>query len=198
MPLTGMSIGYARVSTADQNNDLQISALREAGCEKIFVEHASGAKTDRVQLKEALDYMREGDSLVVWKLDRLARSLKFLIETVEMLEGRKIGFRSLTENIDTTTPGGLLIFHVFGALAQFERAIIRERTMAGLDEARRNGRVGGRPIVMTEKDIRAAKAMLLDPKITVADVAKRLKVGTSTIYRHFPGGRSALFREEIE
>ena len=125
-------------------------------------------------------------------MDRLARSLKQLIETVEDLDSRQIGFRSLTENIDTTTAGGKLVFHIFGALAEFERAMIRERTVAGLDAARAQGRVGGRPPAMTEDDLRAAKAMLANPKITVSEVAKRLKVSPATLYRYLPGGRTLV------
>ena len=139
-----MLVGYARVSTQDQNPELQLDALKADGCEKVFVEKASGAQRDRPELQAALDYMRSGDTLVVWKLDRLARSLKQLIETVETMEGQGIGFRSLTEAIDTTTSGGRLVFHIFGALAEFERSIIKERTMAGLVSARARGRVGGR------------------------------------------------------
>ena len=127
-----MLVGYARVSTQDQKPALQRDALTAAGCEKLFEETASGAQRDRPQLQAAIDYMRAGDTLVVWKLDRLARSVKQLIETVEGLDARGIGFRSLTETIDTTTPGGKLVFHIFGALAEFERSIIRERTKAGL------------------------------------------------------------------
>ena len=140
-----MFIGYARVSTQDQNPELQLDALRQEGCEKIFTEKLSGARRDRPELKAALEYMRSDDTLVVWKLDRLARSLKQLIETVEDLEERGIGFSSLTEAIDTTTPSGKLVFHIFAALAEFERSIIRERTMAGLNAARERGRLGGRP-----------------------------------------------------
>ncbi|MCB0018538.1 MAG: recombinase family protein, partial [Anaerolineales bacterium] len=135
-----MLIGYARVSTQDQKPELQLDALKAAGCEKVFVEKASGAQRERPELKAALDYMRDGDTLVVWKLDRLARSMKQLIETVEGLEEVGVGFRSLTEAIDTTTAGGKLVFHVFGALAEFERSIIRERTRAGLDAAKARGR----------------------------------------------------------
>jgi DNA invertase Pin-like site-specific DNA recombinase len=136
--------------------------------------------------------MREGDTLVVWRLDRLARSIKQLIETVEGLEARKGGFRSLTEAIDTTTTGGRLIFHIFAALAEFERSVIRERTRAGLEAARARGRKGGRPRSLDAADLAAARAMLRDPSITVEEVAKRLKVGPATLYRHLPGGRSAL------
>jgi DNA invertase Pin-like site-specific DNA recombinase len=187
-----MLVGYARVSTQDQNPALQLDALKAAGCEKMFVEKASGAQRDRPELLAALDYLRAGDSLVVWKLDRLARSLKQLIETVELLESRSIGLRSLTEAIDTTTAGGKLVFHVFGALAEFERSIIRERTKAGLDAARARGKKGGRPPALVAKDLAAAKAMLSDPEITMEEVAKRLKVAPSTLYRHMPGGRGGM------
>ena len=188
-----MLVGYARVSTADQKPELQLDALRQVGCERIFVEKASGAQRERPELKAALDYMRDNtsDVLVVWKLDRLARSLKQLIETVEDLDRRKVGFRSLTEAIDTTSAGGRLTFHIFGAMAEFERSIIRERTRAGLDAARARGRKGGRPPALSKKDIAAARALLADPEITMEDVAARLKVAPSTLYRHLPGGRSA-------
>ena len=152
-----MRVGYARVSTSDQSPELQLDALRRAGCEKIFTEKTSGARDDRPELARILeDVLRAGDVLVVWKLDRLARSLKKLIATAEELERQKIGLVSLTESIDTTTPGGMLTFHVFGAIAQFERALIRERTTAGLIEARRQGRKGGRPPAMHAGDVTAA------------------------------------------
>jgi DNA invertase Pin-like site-specific DNA recombinase len=158
-------IGYARVSTQDQNPQLQLDALTAADCERSFVERASGAQRERPELQAALEYIREGDTLVVWKLDRLARSLKQLIETVESLETRKIGFRSLTENIDTTTPGGRLTFHLFAALAEFERSIIKERTTAGLAAARARGRKGGRPPSLNAKDLRPRRcwAILKSP-----------------------------------
>jgi DNA invertase Pin-like site-specific DNA recombinase len=184
-----MLIGYARVSTEDQNPALQLDALKAAGCERVFVEKASGAQRDRPELAQALDYARAGDTLVVWKLDRLARSMKQLIETVEGMDAKRIGFRSLTEAIDTTTAGGKLVFHVFGALAEFERSIIKERTTAGLKAARDRGRLGGRPPALSAKDIAAARAMLSDPNITVEEVARRLGVAASTLYRHMPGGR---------
>ncbi len=187
-----MLVGYARVSTQDQNPDLQLDALKAAGCEKVYAEKASGAQRERPELKAMLDYLRAGDTVVVWKLDRLARSLKPLIETVEQLAARDIGFRSITESIDTTTAGGKLIFHVFGALAEFERSVIRERARAGLASAKARGRTGGRPPALKAEDLNAAKALLADPDITVEDVAKRLKVATSTLYRHLPGGRGAL------
>lgn len=191
-----MLIGYARVSTQEQSPRLQLDALTAAGCGKVFVEKASGAQRDRPELKAALDYARDGagDVLVVWRLDRLARSLKQLIETVEGLGARGIGFRSLSEAIDTTSAGGRLVFHIFGAMAEFERGVIRERTRAGLDAARARGRKGGRPPALLPKDLTAAQALLRDPEITVEEVARRLKVAPATLYRHLPGGRSAVTR----
>ena len=190
-----MLVGYARVSTQDQNPALQLDALNGAGCGKVFTEKASGALRERPQLKAALDYVRAGDTLVVWKLDRLARSIKQLIETVEEMGERKIGLRSLTEAIDTTTAGGKLVFHVFAALAEFERGVIRERTKAGLEAARERGKLGGRPPALKASDRAAAKAMLRDPEITVAEVAKRLGVVPSTLYRHLPKARSTVMEE---
>jgi DNA invertase Pin-like site-specific DNA recombinase len=186
-----MLIGYARVSTQDQNPDLQLDALQAAGCDKVFVEKASGAQRERPELLAALAYLRPGDTLVVWKLDRLARSLKQLIETIEGMEARQIGFRSLTEAIDTTTSGGRLIFHIFAALAEFERSIIRERTRSGLESARNRGRLGGRPPTLSPADLQHVKALLSDPEITVEQATRRLGIAPSTFYRHLPGGRSA-------
>jgi DNA invertase Pin-like site-specific DNA recombinase len=191
-----MLIGYARVSTLDQKPALQIDALMSAGCERIFTEKASGAQRDRPELKAALSYLRAGDTLVVWKLDRLARSMRQLIETVEDLQSRRIELRSLTESIDTATAGGRLVFHIFGALAEFERAVIRERTRAGLQAARQRGRKGGRPRSFGPKELAAAKAMLADPEIRVEDVAAHLKVSPATLYRYLPGGRSGLLAKE--
>jgi DNA invertase Pin-like site-specific DNA recombinase len=185
-----MLVGYARVSTQDQNPDLQLDALKAAGCERAFLEKASGAQRERPELKAVLDYVRKGDTLVVWKLDRLARSVKQLIETVESLESREIGFRSLTEAIDTTTPGGKLVFHIFSALAEFERSIIAERTRAGLDAARARGRRGGRPPKLNEKALKAARAMLTDKTITVEEIARQLRVSPATLYRHLPAART--------
>jgi DNA invertase Pin-like site-specific DNA recombinase len=187
-----MLVGYARVSTQEQDPVLQLDALEVAGCERVFTERASGAQRERPELRAALDYMRPGDTLVVWKLDRLARSLKQLIETIEDLGAREIHFRSLTEAIDTTTAGGKLIFHIFGGLAEFERAIIRERTLVGLAAARARGRLGGRPPALHAADLVAARALLRDPEITVTEVARRLGVAPSTLYRHLPGGRGAV------
>lgn len=185
-----MLVGYARVSTEDQNPDLQRRALKEAGCKKVFEEKASGAQRDRPQLAAALDYMREGDTLCVWKLDRLARSLKQLIETVETFDERGTHLLSLTEKIDTSTPSGRLVFHVFGALAEFERGLIRERTLAGLASARARGRVGGRPKSLSETKLKAAKAMLQAGEMTVTEIAKQLDVSPSTLYRYLPAARS--------
>ena len=190
-----MLIGYARVSTQDQSPALQRDALTDAGCETVYEEKASGAQRDRPELKAALDYMRDGDTLVVWKLDRLARSMKQLIETVERLEARGIGFRSLTEAIDTTTPGGKLTFHIFGALAEFERSLIRERTSAGLAAARALGRVGGRPPALSKDDLVMARAMLRDPDITVKQIAAHFGVAPSTLYKHLPAARSTSLSE---
>jgi DNA invertase Pin-like site-specific DNA recombinase len=191
-----MLIGYARVSTQEQNLDLQVKALEEAGCKKIFTEKASGAQRDRPELKAAINYARfNEDVLVVWKLDRLARSLKQLIETVETFETQKIGFLSLTESINTTTSGGRLIFHIFASLAEFERSIIRERTIAGLKAAKQSGRIGGRPLSLKEKDLTITKSLLQDPKITVEEIAKRMNIAPSTLYRYFKGGRSLVINE---
>lgn len=180
-----MRIGYARVSTLDQNPELQLEKLREAGCERVVVEKASGARADRPELTRLLnDMLREGDTLVIWKLDRLARSLKQLIETAENLKGRGIGLVSLTDAIDTSSSGGMLVFHMLGAIAEFERALIRERTAAGLAEAKRKGRKGGRPRRLTEKDRAAAKALLAAGSLTSKEVAARFGVSKATLYRH--------------
>src|SRR4051794_19511036 len=177
-----MLIGYARVSTHDQTLDLQLDALKKAGCEKLYTDTASGAKAEG--LEEAIDYAREGDVLVVWRLDRLGRSLRHLIETITLLNNRKVGFRSLTENIDTTTSGGKLVFHIFGALAEFERDIIRERTTAGLEAARARGRFGGRRSVMTPAKLRLAQAAMGRPDTTVSQLCEELGISRMTLYRH--------------
>jgi DNA invertase Pin-like site-specific DNA recombinase len=178
-----MLIGYGRVSTGEQKLDLQLDALKAAGCEKLFHDVASGAKSQRAGLNDALAFAREGDVLVVWKLDRLGRSLQHLLETVTGLQARGIGFRSLQESIDTTTAGGKLIFHVFGALAEFERGIIRERTNAGLRAARARGKKGGRRPVMNAKKIAMARALIADPANKIVDICATLKVSKSTLYK---------------
>src|SRR5436305_7165128 len=179
-----MLIGYARVSTQDQTLNLQKDALEKAGCSKIFTDTISGAATERKGLDEALAYVREGDTLVVWKLDRLGRSLKHLIETITTLNNRKIGFKSLTENIDTTTSGGKLIFHIFGALAEFERDIIRERTKAGLEAARSRGRKGGQPRALNSKQVAIAQQLYDDKTNTISDICKTLNISRATLYRY--------------
>jgi DNA invertase Pin-like site-specific DNA recombinase len=186
-----MLIGYARVSTVDQNLALQLEALTEAGCEKIFTEQISGAVANRPQFADAISYARSGDTIVVWKLDRLARSIKQLIDTIETLRVRGVGFRSLTEALDTTTAQGRLVFHMFGALAEFERSLIRDRTQAGLLAAKRAGRTGGRPPKLNDEDIEAARAMLSNPDIGVASVANRFGVSLATLYRYIPAARAS-------
>jgi DNA invertase Pin-like site-specific DNA recombinase len=181
-----MLVGYTRVSTQDQNPDLQKDALLKAGCERLFTDVASGAQASRDGLNQALNFVRQGDTLVVWKLDRLGRSLKHLIEIVTALQTRRIGFRSLQENIDSTTSGGKLVFHVFGALAEFERDLIRERTQAGLTAARARGRRGGRPRSMNQKQVTMASTLLKDPHTTIADVCKTLQISRATLYRYLP------------
>ncbi len=187
-----MQVGYARVSTRDQSSTLQTDALVAAGCERTFLEMASGASRDRPELKAALSYLRAGDTLVVWKLDRLARSVRQLVETAGDLDARGIGLKVLTQQIDTTTPGGRLVFHMFAAIAEFERELTLERTHAGLAVARAAGRRGGRKPALGPAEVKRAKAMLTDPTITVEEVAAQLGVPISTLYRHIPGGRSAL------
>jgi DNA invertase Pin-like site-specific DNA recombinase len=179
-----MRIGYARVSTHDQTLNLQQDALHKAGCDRIFTDTGSGAKVERKGLEEALTYVRNGDTLVVWRLDRLGRSLPHLITTMTALEERGIGFKSLTENIDTTTSGGKLIFHIFGALAEFERNLIKERTLAGLAAARARGRKGGRPKALTLEQQRIAQALYNDPRNSIADICRTLKITKFTLYRN--------------
>ena len=182
-----MLVGYARVSTQEQTLDLQKDALHKLGCERIFTDIASGAKSDRQGLEGALKFMRAGDTLVVWRLDRLGRSLKHLIETRTSLNERTIGFKSLTENIATTTSGGKLIFHVFGALAEFERDLIRERTQAGLAAARARGRLGGRPRAPSLNDARKvaiAQSLYDDRRNTIVDICRTLHISRSTLYRY--------------
>src|SRR5215218_2359912 len=180
-----MDIGYARVSTGEQTLDLQLDALQAAGCGKVYTETASGAKADRPVLDEVLAYLRPGDTLVVWRLDRLGRSLKHLIEVVAQLAERGIGFKSLTEQIDTTTPGGKLIFHVFGVLAEFERDLIRERTNAGLAAARARGRTGGRPKKLADARQRElARTLYASGETDIDTICQTLGISRATLYRY--------------
>jgi len=176
-------LGYARVSTLEQNPDLQVDELTSVGCWKVWTEHASGALDRRPQLDEVLEQLRPGDTLVVWRLDRLGRSLRHLIEVVTGLDERGVGFRSLRENIDTTTAGGRLVFHLFGALAQFEREIIRDRTVAGLTAARARGRVGGRRSKLTTEQVRQARRMYDARELTIEQIGAVLGVSRTSIYR---------------
>jgi DNA invertase Pin-like site-specific DNA recombinase len=186
----GHLLGYARVSTTDQHPHLQVDALERARCYRVFTETASGARTERPILAQVSDQLRPGDTLVVWKLDRLGRSLRHLVDTVTGLAERGIGFRSLQEAIDTTTPGGKLVFHVFAALAEFERDLIRERTAAGLAAARARGRHGGRPSVLGGQKLRVAQEMYRSGQYTVSAIAQTLGVSRASLYRHLgrPGG----------
>src|SRR5215211_3160469 len=176
-----MQIGYARVSTQEQTLNLQQDALTQAGCEQVFTDTVSGSQDDRPGLSDALSHLRPGDTLVVWRLDRLGRSLRHLIETVTELAQRGIGFRSLMEQIDTTTPGGKLVFHVFGALAEFERDLIKERTQAGLRAARARGRVGGRPKALDDpKKLAMARQLYADPTNSIDDICRTLGISRTT------------------
>jgi len=181
--VTAHLLGYARVSTTEQNLDLQVDELTAAGCWRVWTDLASGALDRRPQLDAVLAQLRPGDTLVVWRLDRLGRSLRHLIDVVTALEERGVGFRSLRENIDTTTAGGRLVFHLFGALAQFEREIIRDRTVAGLTAARARGRVGGRPSKLSAEQCRQARKMYDERELTVEQIGQVLGVSRTSIYR---------------
>ncbi len=187
-----MKIGYVRVSKQEQNEALQRDALKEAYCEKYFSDKMTGAKFERKGLEELLAFMRSGDTVVIWKLDRLGRSLKDLIETLNYLKDRGIDFISLTEKIDTTTPGGKLIFHLMGALAEFERDLIRERTNAGLAAARARGRVGGRPRKLsTNGKVALALRLVEDSKHSIDDICSTLGISRSTLYRYVREAKKA-------
>ena len=179
-----MKIGYARVSISDQSNHMQRRALKQDGCEKIFTDTASGILTTRVGLDKAISHLRAGDTLVVWRLDRLGRSIQNLIQIIQSLQEKKIGFKSLQESIDTTTSGGKLIFHIFSALAEFEREVIRERTTAGLQAARARGRFGGRPCLLNAKDIIRLKKLYANKKNTVIEICKIFKISRPTFYNY--------------
>jgi DNA invertase Pin-like site-specific DNA recombinase len=179
-----MLIGYARVSTDEQNTHLQEDALKAAGCGECFTDTASGAKSERPGLRAALGACRAGDTLVVWKLDRLGRSLTHLVETIQSLDKRGVGFRSLQEQLDTTTSGGRLIFHIFASLAEFERDLIRERTNAGLTAARARGRKGGRPKGVDEKKRKAALALKRDPNYSIKEICDIVGISRNTYYKY--------------
>lgn len=181
-----MIFGYARVSTQEQNLNLQIDALQQAGCERIFQEKASSA-TERPQLQKLIEHLREGDTLIVWKLDRLGRSLKELIHLISAFQERKIGFKSLNDAIDTTTAQGRLVFNIFASLAEFERDIVRERTKAGLSAARARGRQGGKPKGLSKEaqsKAEAAKILYDKKEKTVAEIGKLLGISRATVYRY--------------
>jgi DNA invertase Pin-like site-specific DNA recombinase len=182
-PQTGLVLGYARVSTLEQNEDMQQDALTAAGCARIYVDKASGKLGPRPALNAMLDQLRTGDTVVVWRLDRLGRSLRHLIDIFADLDNRGVSVRSLTESIDTSTPGGKLIFHLFGSLAEFERDLIRERTIAGLAAARARGRRGGRPTVWTTEKLSTARSMYEDGQHDVATIARVLGVSRASVYR---------------
>ena len=191
-----MLIGYARVSTDDQNLDLQRDALQAVGCERVFEDMVSGARADRTGLVTLMSMLRAGDTVVIWRLDRLGRSLKNLIELVERLESAKVGLRSLQENIDTTSSGGKLVFHLFGALAEFERNLIRERTQAGLVAARARGRMGGRPRRLDPVKLALAVKLHRERNHTVEEICKMMGISKSTLYNYLDkaesdGGRMA-------
>jgi len=179
-----MKLGYCRISTHEQNLQLQKDALKKEGCEKIFEDIISGAKEERTGLNELLSHLRKSDILVVWRLDRLGRGLRHLIQLINELEEKGIVFKSLTENIDTSTPSGKLVFHIFGSLAEFERNLIRERTMAGLRSARVRGRQGGRPKSASTPDkIKMAKVLYKDKSNSVGEICKTLGISRSSFYR---------------
>lgn len=179
----GHLLGYARVSTTDQDASLQVDALRAAGCYRVFVDTVSGALEHRPEFDKVIDQLRPGDTLVVWRLDRLGRSIRHLIDQLHALDERGVGFRSLQETIDTTSSGGRLVFHVFAALAEFERDLIRERTNAGLAAARARGRTGGRPSSLSADQVKTARRMYEQQEMTVAQIGDVLGVSRTTIYR---------------
>lgn len=182
-----MLVGYMRVSTNEQNLALQRDALKAAGCERLYDDTCSGSVTERPGLTKALDHMRAGDALVVWKLDRIGRSLSHVVELVDGLQAKGIGLKVLTGGIDTTTSTGRLVFGIFATLAEFERDLIRERTMAGLAAARARGRNGGRPRLMTRAKLKTAMAMMADRGNVASDVAEQLGISISTLYAYVDG-----------
>ncbi len=187
-----MKIGYARVSTVDQHLRMQEDALRSAGCEEIHTDVISGVASQRPGLEKALSHLREGDTLVVWKLDRLGRSIQHLIQTITSLQNKKIGFKSLQENIDTSTSGGKLIFHIFSALAEFERGLIQERTQAGLKAARARGKMGGRPPLLDTRQINRMIEMYDEQKNTVAEICKIYSISRPSFYNYLNNRKKEL------
>lgn len=182
-----MKLGYARVSTGEQNLEMQLDALRKEKCKKVFRETVSGAKTERKELNKLLDQVREGDVIIIWKLDRLGRSLKHLVTLINELIEKGVGIKSLNDPIDTTSAQGRLVFNIFASLAEFERDLIRERTQAGLKSARARGRVGGRPKGLSEKAMKtaiAAEALYKEGKLSVNDIARNLDICKATLYRY--------------
>lgn len=192
-----MLIGYARVSTPEQDLKPQLAALSEAGCERVFSDKASGAKADRAGLADALSHARKGDILVVWKLDRLGRTMKGLIDLSVDLAQRGIGLRSITDGIDTAGTAGKLVFHIMAAMAEMERDLVRERTTAALMIAKREGRVGGRKTVMTPKRIQAARKLLASG-MTAREIAPTIGVSVATLYRHLPAPEQEAITAEQE
>jgi DNA invertase Pin-like site-specific DNA recombinase len=187
-----MLIGYARVSTHDQETAAQVAALKAAGCERIFHEKASGGRWDRPELRKLLDHLRSGDVLVVWKLDRLSRSLRDVLALMEQVQDAKAGFRSLTEAVDTTTPAGRMMMQMVGAFAEFERAMLRERTKAGLESARNEGRIGGRRPKLRPQQQQEIVRMVTTGKKTAADAARLFNVHPATISRLLAQTRTGL------
>ena len=178
-----MLVGYCRISTQDQSLASQIDKLKEYGCEKIYTDVISGSKVDRKELNEMLKYVREGDTVIVYRLDRLGRSLKDLINLINIFQNKKVNFKSISESIDTETPTGQLMFHITGAFAEFERNIIRERTKAGLETARSRGRKGGRPTKITEEKIKMAKLLHSDKTISITDILKQMGIKRGIFYK---------------
>jgi DNA invertase Pin-like site-specific DNA recombinase len=179
-----MNIGYCRISTDSQNDSLQLQALKDAGCEKIFSDVASGSKTDRVGLRECIEFARSGDVIVAWKLDRIGRSLKDLIETVNTLKEREIGLKIITQQLDTTSSSGMLFFYIMGALAEFEKSLIQERTRAGILASRARGRLGGRPKALDKKQVAVAESLYADGKTSISQICKTLGISRATFYRN--------------
>ena len=177
-------IGYCRVSTSEQNSELQTDALTKAGCERIFSDIASGSKAERPGLIDALQYARSGDTIVVWRLDRLGRSLKHLLDLINDFKNRNIQFQSIQENLDTSTTGGQLVFHVFAALAEFEHSLIRDRTNAGLKAAQDRGHFGGRPKVFNDEKVKRARSLMMEYGLSAKEISRQFGISRATLYRY--------------